>query len=211
MTVSALIDIVMNFTEDINPTDSDYTNRRARILQLLQEVYDEVWLTREWDFSFTENIVVLTAGVTTLPEDFMEFGLQGGVYNMATRSPLREVFYQDINEARQAQQGGVATEFMISGPLRELATNSVDSTESLYVWYRYNPAILVDEDTAIATIPLAYHNVVLVNGVISRTRQSKGDARDWETRFQKGLALMIKNQKPGKTSTQRLPLQVRNW
>ncbi len=209
MTVADIIDRVMAYTDEVNPLDADAAGRRARILQLLQEVYDEVWMTREWGFSYATDTVTLNNGEGTLPEDFLELGVQGGVYSPSTRSILTEDFYQSIQEERLIMElRGPATKFMIQNP--GVVTNSLDSNEVLTFFYRINPTILTDGGN-LDPIPVGYHNTVLMNGTMARSRKSKGDMRDWESKYQLGLGRMVAVERSKKVSKQRLPLQVNNW
>ena len=67
--------------------------------------------------------------------------------------------------------------------------------------------------SVLAVVPLTYHFSVLIPGVIAKARKVKGDTRDWEGEFQKGLAYMVNREIQRRSVVKRLPRVVpgRMW
>ena len=55
--------------DNINPLDSAQANRRVRILEYLQEVFNYLWLIRAWPFSMrTASVSVVDRVALNLPD-----------------------------------------------------------------------------------------------------------------------------------------------
>jgi hypothetical protein len=61
---------------------------------------------------------------------------------------------------------------------------------------------------ALERIPAQYHHTVLLPGVVSKARRSKGDTRDWAGDFRKGLSRMISQERQRKSTIQRTPRSI---
>ncbi len=213
MTVTEIVDICMNFVEDVSDLDSDTTPRRTRVVQWLNEVVAEVWQIRDWGFSYTRNNGVITNdGTIPFPADFMEIGQHGGIYLPARRGMLVETHIQDIQEAREIDGGlGNATRFAIFGGL--IYTDSTVATDPFVLWYRFYPELRADADAEPIAIPAAHHNTVVINGIIAKSRRNKGASQmgEWEQKYKEGLARMVATERKFKSATQFLPMAVNNW
>lgn len=203
------INTVMNFTEEVDPFDANAAARRLRILQLLQETHDDVWHSREWQFTYARSTATLAAGSIAIPATFLELGQSGGIWLPNRKTKLVEAFPAEVIEARETGQSGLANRFSIIGGV--IYTDSTTATDSLVIWHREVPPTLVDDDSTPLTIPAAYHHSVLLQGTIAKARQSKGDVRDWISKYQEGLAKMIATERRRKTTTQFMPMAVNNW
>jgi hypothetical protein len=62
-------------------------------------------------------------------------------------------------------------------------------------------------------IPRTYHFTVMLPGVIAKCRKVKGDTRDWEAEFQKGLAFMVNREIQRRSAVKRMPKAIpgRMW
>jgi len=218
MEADVMLNTAGSYTEWIDPTDADYTARRLYWLQLLQEVFDEVWNYRPWPWKLRNDqiTVPLADGFEPMPEDYQELGEQGGVYLVGSADgwPLEEVSPQQIQGERASGAGATSTpdHFAIFGfdvatglPLIQLPP--LGSAVNLDIWFYANPTLLVDDSTSsgLTDIPLAYHQTVLLAGLVAKLRRNKGDDRDWQALFDKGLAWMVTREKPRKNTPRSMP------
>lgn len=216
MTTAALIDLIINYTDNVSASDGDNAGRRLRMLQWAQEVFDMVYTHKEWRFRLVTSDVTLVTGFVQLPSDFHDFGDEGGVFN-PRGDKMIEVNPRELNRMRESGMSDSSLLYYsvygfdaTSGRPKIIVVDAT-STQVLTVWYLKTPPTLVDTTGAtnnLFHIPLAYHNTVLVPGVVAKTRKSKGDTRDWASDFQRGLQEMIKNDRPKKTSVQRVPKAI---
>jgi hypothetical protein len=216
MTSSALIDAVLSFTDNVDSTDADYTNRRARILRAAQEIVDEVWNYRNWGFAQRNaSVAVDSTSIGPLPADFMDIGDFGGVY--LANDLLEQVHPQELLRLRaraQADQGiysifGEYTSGANKG-LKQIHLPKVSSA-TLDIWYQSVSPTLIDQTDATNNLPLVpvqYHSTVVLAGVVYKTRKSKGEISDWYKRYQDGLAYMWTREKPRKGTVQRMPRSI---
>lgn len=221
MNTKTLIDAVLNYTDNIGATDADNATRRARMLQYAQEVFDYVWLYADWHWAYrtTTGGSVGSDGIMAAPTGFSRFGGKGGLYrstdgrqcdeefdmanflhryNNSHRDNLEKFCRWGQNSTTGAQQ------------FRFYATSG--TITSLYLT---QPPTLVDVDNETTSnlffIPPSYHSTVLLPGVISKTRVSKGDMRDFEKDFIRGLGLMHAKEVANQTGAQVLPYTRRMW
>jgi hypothetical protein len=104
VTTAALIDVVIKYGDSVDSADADNAGRRTRVLQYAQEVFDEVWLFREWRFRIkSATLTVPDSGTVAAPADFLEIGEHGGVYNGTHR--FAEIFPQEMQANVQANLG----------------------------------------------------------------------------------------------------------
>lgn len=217
MTTAALIDLVLNYTDNVTATDGDNTVRRTRVLQWCQEVFDLVYAHKAWPFRYITGDVTTVNGLIVVPADFHDFGDEGGVFN-----PLGERMMQvnpkTIHRMREAGEvdpnPSLFALYGFDASTARPNINIVNTTSSvvLTLWYLKVAPTLADSTTPgtsnLFYIPAAYHNSVLLAGVVARTRRAKGDTRNWQADFERGLAEMVKNERPRQTGIQRLPKAI---
>jgi hypothetical protein len=189
VTVSEIIDQVLAYTDNTNPSDADNADRRTRLLFYLREILADVWYNREWPFA--RRRVVLTVGAgdayATAPIDFLALGEYGTVLLDEPNSgdPLENVPEHRIVEARKTTLKTQSPSiFSIFGqdPTTYAARIQFPNNDADYdiVVSYLKKAPVIDETTnnlAIGEIPEQYHQTVLVPGVRARSTASKGDAR----------------------------------
>lgn len=221
MTSSALIDLVLSYTDNISATDADNSTRRARILQALQEVFEEVWNYREWKFKLTTGNVTVTTGNNSVvvPSDFLDLGSSGGVYS-PTHQKMVERVPQELLEWRELGTGTGspvdAFSFFDFDPTsgRQLfqIPNAVTSNQIFKFWYNRVAPTLGDSTTPgtsnLHFVPAQWHNPVLLPGVAAKVRKQKGDTRDWASQYKEGLAFMVLRERHHKSSVMQLPRAI---
>jgi len=207
---------ILLYTDNTLATDAGTAKRRVKILEWMQEIFDEVWNWADWDWTYKAgSIIVPTAGYVALPSDFVRFGSKGRAYDSNGR-PLDEVNPQQILE-QHLSSGQVSTirEFAVyiadDGVMR-LYTPKPGSALTLTIYYKFKPPTLVDINHATSSnlqhIPSEYHYSVILAGLKERAARSKGDARagaDWATLYRQGLSAMVKQAQPKRSTTQVLP------
>lgn len=220
MTTSALIDLVLSYVDNISATDADNATRRARILQAAQEIFDEVWNFREWEFKITNSTVtVLASGNNVVtPSDFQDFGEHGAVYDSTGRK-LKEITPQQLLKYRELATGtgSVPDAYSLfdydstTGRRMFQITNTVSGATNFKLWYSRNPPTLVDSTSNsnnLFFVPVQYHSTVMLPGVAWKTRRVKGDTRDWYADYQRGLGFMTLRERPRKDQAQQLARAV---
>lgn len=225
MTASALIDLIIAYTDNVSATDADNATRRLRLLQYAQEVFENVWNYREWRFKLTSaNVTVLAGGQNVVvPANFLDFGEQGGVYDSIGRK-LVEKTPQQILEWRELGIGAGSPSYTwaifdydaTTGQALFQIQTPVTSNTTFKLWYNRLAPTLGDSTTPSISnlhfIPAQYHNSVLLNGVAAKARKIKGDTRDWENAYQRGLVDMVVRERSHKTALQQMPRSViRSW
>jgi len=214
MTADEIIDAVAAYVYDVNEDDPDNVERRARLLQYLQEVYDEVWLFREWAFTYRTATTTITGtnGTADLPADYLELGVQGKIFDQDGRELLEDT-YPDI---RQAQLRGHIENppcrfaiFSLDTDGNKILTPLTGTNYTIDLLYRCLPETLADDVSPTVKIPASHHNTVLVMGTAAKAARSVGDPRpDWESAYRAGLQRMIIVERSRKTSIQRLPRAI---
>lgn len=201
------IDTALRFYDNIDPDDGDNTSRRARLLSFLQHVYEYIHGYREWEWTFTETAVNISAGQNSvaLPTTFLEFGRNGGLYEVSSKTRLFEISRQELEQLRQRGSTDTGVFSIFSGKIQVPGTGA----RSFTAFHRVVAETLVDDDTAFL-MPAKYINTVLIPALVYRVQQSKQDARDdWSGQFREGLSQMCALENPMKTSAQRMPLAMR--
>lgn len=190
MNVTAIIDQVLERTDNIVGSPADYLQRRQRLLESLRETADEIWWLRDWPWRSKRNTVTmpLGQGFVAMPTDWSSFGNYGGIYQTLTgggdgkklelvvESVIRDDRERDYRTTNPLQYAifGQDDDYL---PLLQTAINDAEVT--LAIWYQMNVPEL-DEDANndnIKRIPAKYHQRVVVPGVRYRSRESKGDDR----------------------------------
>lgn len=223
MNTKTLIDAVLNYTDNIGATDADNTLRRARMLQYAQEVVEYVWGYADWPWAYrtSSGISVGSDGTMSLPTDFARFGFKGGLYRASDsrrcdeRYDLAQFLHQYNSGIRNYLEDFVrlsqdTTTFTGRQKVKFLATSG--SIDCLYLPVA---PTLVDTDHAtnslLQYIPSQWHNLVILPGVVTKTRTSKGDVRDFEKDFVRGLGMMHAKELAGQTAAQILPMTRGMW
>lgn len=223
----ALIDTALDYYVNVGSGDADNTTLRARVLQFAQEALDEIWISGDYVFSYTTASVTIAAGESSgeLPEDFLEFGEVGGIWDDsdgASGEQMRELrpveAYGAIVAGESGEGRGVVAQFGLSSDnhrrtlyLPGEATNQ----QTIEILYRKIAPTLVDTttdvDSNLLQLPRAYHNTVLFPRVIAKILKSLGDARwrDAEADYRLGLGKMAARERHRKTTVQRLPSSIK--
>jgi hypothetical protein len=218
---ATLIDTVLAYSDDLPPSDGNNTPRRARVLQYLQEVCEDVWNYHEWLFTYKRTTAFsLTASATAidLPSDFLEIGRHGGLWENAGDHHWTEVGPQELSAVREGSTlttPRIYSIFGINGTsgLKTIQVISSGSTRTMTLVYRFLFPTLTDEtdDAGLKNVPLQYHNSVLLAGVTAKTRESSNDARDWQSKYIRGLGYMVARELPGKSAVAKVPRAINNW
>ena len=225
MTTNGLITAAMTHYDNVDANDADNAARRLRVLQYAQEVFDTVYYYREWPWRYAQGTLTLPVGNFKLkmPADYHEFGVEGSVVQSSDGFRLEEQPWIKVLAAQWA--GGLPTTFTIleqdvtSGGVGDGIPNiqfggtvGVDTSYDI-TYLKTSPTLLdtTDLTSRLQFIPVAYHQTVLLPGVVARLKQSEGDSRDWEARYEIGLARMCVSERPRKTTVQQLPMTVNNW
>lgn len=213
MTDSAIISAVLNYYDAIDADDADNLGRRARLLRFLDQIYTFVWNIREWEWTFNEDTVSISAGANTgtLPDDFMEFSRQGGLWS-PDHVRMTEVTRRQLYRYRNETAGSTNTRiFAIAGGAVQLGYTA-SSAQVLPIAYRMisDSAAFTDTDADDPIIPAKYHATVLIPGLVYKAQVTKQDSRqNWAGEFKEGLAQMCAVENPSKTGVIRMPLSVR--
>lgn len=223
MTVTELIDQIVEFSDNVAPSGADDADRRRRILYFVIEEATQTYYAREWTWrlkSSTDPHVVIPAMAANgpLPDDFLSIGKLGAVYNHTQNgAPMDPAVESEISDLI-AMSTAVANSniYTVFGhddqsPPRRLIWIPVNPTElALRLWYHRRMPVL-DEDLNVnnleVAIPEEYHQTVIVPGTRMRARRSKGDNRwqaDRDERMQ-GLNEMIRNSRRMQGGPQQLP------
>lgn len=104
MDASQIITQVLAYTDNISPTDTDYADRRIRVTNLLQELFEEVVTASEWTWrrKTAQLTVLATTGFIAVPSDFGQLGNYGGIHLVEsfTGSPLDHETEHVVRSAR---------------------------------------------------------------------------------------------------------------
>lgn len=221
-----LIDKIEAYTDNVDPTDLDYADRRARILQLAQEVVDDVWHFRDFSLKQRTTTMTVTSGQSScnLPADLGDTGDLGGVFLNGIL--MEEVYPIQLIQLKEGLSGAngynadyvyaIFSEGTTTPYLRKLQTTTRGSNTTYNIYYSATPPTLSDttDDPAgesLSLIPAQYHNTVLIPGVMAKVNRGKGDTRDFLSSYQRGLSLMVLRERPRKGMVQRLPPVIRAW
>ena len=219
MTTGGLISTVINYTDNVSATDADNGDRRARILQLTQETFEDVWNYREWPWRFRgPTTLAITAGSADLPADFADFGQNGGVFDVASGRKFSELPIQMFQERiLTGANNNVDDEFAVFNQATTDGDKKIyvpTAVTSIKIFYLATASTLVDATDAtnnLFLIPARWHQTVILPGVVARVRTNKGDGRDWMTRYLTGLGSMVAGERSKKTTVQRVPYYARMW
>lgn len=210
MNVTQAIDKVIQRSDNIKGSPADYLDRRARLLDSLQEVFEEVYWLRDWVWRRKRTVVTVLAAdeSVSVPSDFGSFGNSGGIWSalasggdghqldLATESEI-------IEDRERNRRTNTPRRFALFGQdavtyLTQIQIQPHDAAVPLAVWYQPDPPQL-DESTNVAKlnlIPAKYHQRVLIPGLKMRSRESKADQgfANSEKEFEAGKIWMVKEE-----------------
>lgn len=208
MTTEDLITTAMKYYDNIDATDSDYTERRQRNLFYAQAAVDEIIHAEDWTFALTTGTVTITAGGTSgdLPNDFGAFHRDHVLYRPDNREVI-EVPIQELLRVRAENlDSNIPTVFALYGD--KVQTAAVPNTIALTIYYKKAPATLVDAASSdnLDQIPVRYHHSVVLPLVVAKLQEGKGDVREWLGHYKRGFERMRMSELPGQSQPRQLPL-----
>ena len=231
MTTSGLIDVVLNVTDNVSSTDADNATRRLRILQYAQEVCNEVRAMQDWSFKYVIASLTGTAGnnfidIPSATAVIESLGDHGNLYRDTTK--MHEVALGHLFKARQTGLATYPASDIFSWGSTNAASTDADDTEfriflavtlsanTTYSLYAVAaPPTLVDITDATNKLPLAipsaFHNTVVLPGVIAKVKREKGEQGNYWDVYQKGIADMASRLRQRKTVANRMPRAVSSW
>lgn len=221
-TGKGIIDIILKYEDSLSSVDADNTVRRGRIRQAAQETVEDVWNASDFPFKYvfsSGTIAIDSDGIGGLPTDFADTGMQGGVYLVSNGRALIEVPPQVVHSMKEStNRSGSMYVYAIFGAtagIKLLIVPPQLANTTLHIWYQTLPPTILDADdvtvmdvttySGTERIPSQYHNTVLIPGIRARLKKSKGDSRDFQSEYKRGLAYMIARERPRRSSVQRLP------
>lgn len=210
MTTSELITTAMKYYDNVDPTDSDYTERRERNLFYAQAAVDEIIHAEDWTFTLTSGSVSITAGASSgsLPEDFGAFHRDHVLYR-ADGLEIKEIPIQELLRIRkESLDGNAPSVFAIYGDTIQTAV--VSTAQTLSIFYKKAPETLEDTsneaDSNLDQIPIRYHHSVVLPLLVAKLQEGKGDAREWLSHYRRGFEQMRRSELPGQSQPKQLPL-----
>lgn len=220
MTTDELLDAASAFWDNVSDIDAGYGQRRSRLLLYAQQAYDEIRNEEEWEWEIAEvdDTIPANTSVLALPEDFEEFSTGGGFFVSSNLSPVdgdwSEVEEKSVEEISALLRTGrgryVLPPFfaVYSGALNFPPSQSEFAYKLVYA---KAPLTLEDGSSQDLVLPARYHHTVLLPCLVKRLQKSKGDATDWDSEYQKGLAKMKKRERPRKTVVQQIPSALEGY
>jgi hypothetical protein len=226
MQVSAAIDQILAYSDNVAPVGADEADRRQRILYWLIEEASQTYYAREWSYRLKPSVaphvlVPESQGYGLLPSDFLMIGKFGAVYNDsqngAPMDPAAESEIADfIAMATQLSNPG---KFAIFGteaqtppaaPLQRIWIGINPTAVTLRLFYHPQMPTLNESagnNNLDIAIPPQYQQTVIIPGVRAKARRSKGDNRWQQDRDERnaGLKEMIRNNRRFQGGEQRLP------
>lgn len=197
--------------------DADNADRRARVLEWLQEIAERYWYARPWAWRRgVSDPFTLVAGVLEVPSDFQAVGetRRGGVWVKSTGyrlEPVPEETMRDLLNRPGGINSSDPTAYSIYGlgasdGLLNLVCNTSANTP-LILAYEKAPPTIADSasDTGLVQIPGAYHQSAVMPALRAYARQRNGDDVDPELFIQRGIALMAKAERPDADTPKQAP------
>ena len=207
MNVTEILDQITGRTDNVGLSDSDYTNRRTRLLEYTVEEGVLIWLARDWVWRRTSTTLTIpvSQGFANLPTDFGSIGRRALLTNTVTG---RQIPFAPEDELRRVKdQPGVTTSdpdaYSIYGQgtdfeyRLQVVTNTIQLTYTL----PYNKSFpTLDETTNINAskqIPEQYHQTVWIPAIRSLASFAKGDQswQEHQKQRDKGIALMMRQER----------------
>lgn len=209
MTGDVAITQVMTGVYRIPALDGDNADRRAQLLEWLQEIVQRVWYAKSW--SWRRSVLdpfTLASGVKKTPEDFQAVGetRKGGLWVKATGDRLHPASEQAMRDLRNRPGGagsGDPTCYSIYGQddtdlTAEIVCNTTANTQ-LILAYELRPPVVADddEDGGLPLIPAQYHQSAIVPALRTFARERKGDAgQDPEQAILRAIATIAAAERP---------------
>lgn len=225
MTVTEIIDQVIERSDNIKGSPADYLDRRLRLLDFLREVVDDIWWLRDWPWRMEWGTVTVLPGAAsvTVPADFNDFGHEGGLYG-PDGHPLDPVTEREIidlqesghrtNDPDRYSQFGIDTVGMAPTYRKLLQFPYTDNGFTLRIYYDTIPPELDEagNNGNLVRIPAQYHRRLIVLGVKAKSRESKSDARAAKTTgdYEMAKKSMLTVEARGRNQIRRLPSFFRN-
>ncbi len=194
MDATEIITQVLAYTDNINPTDTDYADRRVRLTHLLQALLEDVVTESEWTWLRKTSQLTVAAqdGFVAVPADFGQLGDYGTIHlvDNFTGVPLDHEPEHVIRSSRARNyQTSSPSYFSIFGQDATTYVRQInfpinpDAFDILVNYLRKSPT--VDEAANLNTVkivPEEFHQRVLIPGLSAKTLESKGDER-WQNQF----------------------------
>lgn len=226
MTVTEFIDEIVQFEDNVAPTDASNTENRARILAVLQRRFNALWFRRPWAWTIATDSVSLSGvsgQVEQMPSDFHSVPVNGGVYLDRTGERLKEVSAQDVQLLQMDPGYRPFEPEVFSVFMKE--TNGIKTIQGpictqdtpLTVFYKKVPPTLVDgagtTDDVLNVLPVEYHETVLIPDVMAWVARSKGSSnwREYQQTAQEALAQMMRDERTRQSSTYQIPSFFDGW
>jgi hypothetical protein len=214
LTFSALIDELLSHTDNVSPSDTDYTDRRTRCNEVAIRVISDFIFSRPWRFrQKRSSLLTLSSGAVSVPSDFIELGPYGGVFSSTNGERLRETDEQEVQSIRESG-GDQQWMFAIYGQDGSSGYEQlqVPTTAALGLYMSYLRGVpTLDEttnnDKLKIAVPVQYHQSVLIPGCQAKLQRSKGDARsrEYEMDYEEAKRQVAKNEKRFRSETHLLP------
>lgn len=212
MTPKAAIDLVIRLRDGHAPSAAT-ADRRFQALEFLNHANAFINGFLPWSWSWTESPFTIDAGdrVANLPDDFLEFGQHGGMFDAAQKIRYREISWLEMSRIRMESSGANPPRvFCVRGANIEIPFDT-SSVLVLTGFYRMTTPVYTDpeEDTDELLLPERFCRLVLIPGLTRAMQQSKDDARpDWASELRDGLASMAVADNPQRSTVVRWPLSI---
>jgi hypothetical protein len=219
--VTQAIEKVIQRSDNIKGNPADYADRRLRLLDSLQEVFEEVYWLRDWVWRRKRSTVTVGAAdeSASVPSDFQSFGESGGVWSLLASGgdghQLDLVTESEIFEDREKnRRTNTPRKFALFGQnattyLTQIQIQPHDAAVPLAVWYQPNPPTLDEAANveALNLIPAKYHQRVLIPGLKMASRESKSDEgwKNMKADFEAGKRWMMAEEKRFQGQKRQLP------
>lgn len=203
MTIDEAISQVIGYIDNAAPTDAANADRKVRSLQYIQETFNDVYYHAEWWFRWAVFSVTILSGDagTVLDSEFSDLPAEsdgGTVYNTATGDQLRIVRPSQVLELQYQVGYSTPTPKICAvfgqeaaSPYRPLIqVPTVSQNVSLEVNAHKKPPVLVQGGTTLNRIPSQWHQSVIIPGARMLAQKSKGDIKEWQSHYERGLQRM---------------------
>ena len=198
-TLAQLAAHVVSYYDDQRTTDLAYSDRIAQVTAMGSEILDEVAQYAEWDFLYKKANLTFTSGQNyiSLPSDFLSMPSQGKVIR-PDHTILEPVTLDEVIQLREDSYAGPPEVYAITYQI-ELTTVPAGSAGTGSIYYQCSP-------TETTNVPLAFHNAVILQGMIARALEAKGEATPYYQKYRFNLAEMQRRLRSGKNRVNRIPM-----
>jgi hypothetical protein len=213
-TANSLCLEVLGDYENVDELDADNADRLARLLNFLRHVDSYVHNFREWPWTYKEGFITAAApadSYVAYPEDFLELGKQGGLFNPVTGRPMRELSRYQVSRARRLPSASSYVYGAYAQWDNKFFFCSALGTTPIPIFYRRTADDLSEPENPLL-LPDKYIRITLLPALVWRTQNMKNDDRAvWAQTMQAGLAQMCVLENPGKNGPQKMPMANRQW